>query len=118
MSEIIIPEKKSILDFQFKKDLRPLNDNVILSPTVETHTQGGLLLPESAQRALSTATVLAVGPGKLDPESGNRIHLVDIARGDLVIYSKYAGMDYKHEGQELLIISEADIKASLSDTVE
>ncbi len=53
--------------------------------------------------------MLAVGPGGRD-EDGDRIPM-DVSEGDVVVYSKYAGTELKHDGHEYLILSERDLLA-------
>ena len=50
------------------------------------------------------AEVLAVGPGTEDEK-------MELAVGDKVIFSKYAGTDVKFNGEEVMIMSQRDILA-------
>lgn len=66
------------------KNLVPLLDRVLvqrLKP--ETKTASGIFLPESTQKDINQATVLAVGPGALD-RTGNKIPM-SVASGDKVL---------------------------------
>jgi len=49
----------------------------------EAKTAGGIFLPESAQKELNQANVLAVGPGALDKD-GKRLPM-GVATGDKVL---------------------------------
>ena len=63
-----------------------------------------------AERAVPVeGKVLAVGPGRID-DNGQRIPL-DVAVGDVVIYSKYGGTEVKYNGEEYLILSARDVLA-------
>ena len=53
--------------------------------------------------------VTAAGPGRLTDE-GTR-EPMDVKEGDTVLYAKYAGTEFKIEGEELLIVSQKDILA-------
>jgi len=53
--------------------------------------------------------VLATGPGRID-DNGNRVPL-DVAEGDVVIFSKYGGTEVKYDGQEYLLLNARDILA-------
>lgn len=90
--------------------LKPLEDRIIVkSLEAEQTTASGLVIPDSAKEKPQEGEVLAVGPGRID-DSGNRIPL-DIAIGDVVIYSKYGGTEVKYAGQEYLILGARDVLA-------
>jgi chaperonin GroES len=59
-------------------------------------SSGGIYIPDTAKEKPQEGTVVAVGPGRLTDE-GNRVPM-DVAVGDTVVYSKYAGTEYK-EGE-------------------
>ena len=92
-------------------NLKPLGDRVIVSPNDddEQRTASGLVIPDTAKEKPQLGTVLAVGPGDRD-DDGDRIPL-DVAKGDTVVYSKYAGTELKHDGGEYLILSSRDLLA-------
>ena len=79
--------------------------------TVEAEqvTASGIVLPGTAQEKPQEGKVMAVGPGRVD-DNGNRIP-VDVAEGDVVIYSKYGGTEVKYDGEEYLILSARDVLA-------
>src|SRR5882672_12283757 len=88
--------------------VRPLEDRVVVEPLeAEDKTAGGILLPDSAKQKPQRGRVLAVGPGKLR-DSGDRATL-NVAKGDEVIYGRYAGNDIEVEGREIKILRETDI---------
>lgn len=90
--------------------LKPLGDRVIIEVVEkEEKTIGGIVLPDTAKEKPQQGRVLAVGTGRVT-EQGERIAL-DVKENDLVIYSKYAGTEVKHEGKEYLIVRESDILA-------
>ena len=90
--------------------IKPLEDRVVIQ-TVEAEqtTSFGLVLPDTAKEKPQEGKVVAVGPGRLD-DNGKRVP-VDVAEGDLVIYSKYGGTEVKYDGEEYLILSARDILA-------
>jgi len=92
-------------------NLKPLGDPVIVSPNEddEQRTASGLVIPDTAKEKPVTGTVLAVGPGELN-DDGDRTP-VDVAPGDTVVYSKYAGTELKYEGEEYLILASRDLLA-------
>lgn len=90
--------------------IKPLEDRVVIQ-TVEAEqtTSFGLVLPDTAKEKPQEGKVVAVGPGRID-DNGKRVP-VDVAEGDLVIYSKYGGTEVKYDGKEYLILSARDILA-------
>ena len=92
------------------KKLKPLGDRVVIQPTPrEEVTKSGILLPDTAKEKPQEGTILAAGPGKI-LEDGKR-EAMDVKEGDRVLYSKYAGTEFKVDGEELLIVSQKDILA-------
>jgi chaperonin GroES len=94
-------------------NLKPLADRVVVKPLAkEEITKGGLVIPDTAKEKPQEGEIVAVGPGKLG-EDGKRIEM-EVKKGDRVIYAKYAGMEWKHDGEEYLILRESDILAKLN----
>jgi chaperonin GroES len=90
--------------------LKPLEDRIVVQPLeAETTTASGLVIPDTAKEKPQEGTVLAVGPGRVD-EKGARVPL-DVAVGDIVLYSKYGGTEVKYNGEEYLVLSARDILA-------
>lgn len=90
--------------------IKPLEDRIVVQTLdAETTTASGLVIPDTAKEKPQEGTVIAVGPGRVD-DNGNRVP-VDVAVGDVVIYSKYGGTEVKYAGQEYLILSARDILA-------
>ncbi|CAI9765972.1 unnamed protein product [Fraxinus pennsylvanica] len=103
-----------ILDTDDVKDMKPLNDRVLIKVAeAEVKTSGGLFLTEASKEKPSIGTVIAVGPGPLD-EEGNRKPL-SVAPENTVLYSKYAGNDFKgSDGSEYIALRASDVMAVLS----
>ncbi len=91
--------------------IQPMADKVVIKvqEVVEQKTKSGLYVPDTAKEKPQEGEVMAVGPGALN-DKGERIPM-NLAVGDKVIFSKYAGMEVKIDGEELLILSERDILA-------
>ena len=90
--------------------LRPLGDRVVIQPTPrEDMTKSGIVLPDTAKEKPQEGKVIAAGPGRI-LDDGKR-EAMDIKKGDKVLYAKYAGTEFKIEGDELLIVSQKDILA-------
>ena len=94
--------------------LRPLGDRVVVKPTPrEEMTKSGIVLPDTAKEKPQEGKIIAVGPGKI-LEDGKR-EAIDVKVGDKVLYAKYAGTEFKVDGEELLIVSQKDILAVVAD---
>ena len=92
------------------KKLRPLGDRVVVQPTPgEETTTSGIVIPDTAKEKPQEGTVLAVGPGRT-LDDGKR-EQIDVGKGDKVLYAKYAGTEFKLDGEDLLIVSQKDILA-------
>ena len=91
--------------------LVPLGDRVVLKQLVaEETTKSGIVLPGQAQEKPQQAevVVIAVGPGGM--VDGKEVKM-EVAVGDQVIYSKYAGTEVKLDGEEYIIVKQNDILA-------
>ena len=90
--------------------IKPLGDRIlVLGVEREKKTKGGILIPDTAKEKPQEGKVIAVGPGKVN-EKGKRI-LLDVKKGDRVLFGKYAGNEIKIDGVEHLIMREDDILA-------
>ena len=91
---------------------RPLHDRVLIRRVEsEEKTAGGILLPDTAKQKPQRGRVLATGPGKL-LDNGQRAAL-NVAKGDEVIYGRYAGNDITVDRREIKILREGDILAKV-----
>jgi chaperonin GroES len=94
-----------------KLSLQPLGDRVVIErESSESKTAGGIVLPDSAKDKPARGTVKAVGDGKLNQKTGQRVAL-QVKVGDRVLFSSYAGDEFKVDGEELLLMREDDILA-------
>ncbi|WP_028401935.1 co-chaperone GroES [Ectobacillus panaciterrae] len=90
--------------------LKPLGDRVVIELVqAEEKTASGIVLPDTAKEKPQEGKVIAVGTGRV-LENGERVAL-EVAAGDRIIFSKYAGTEVKYEGAEYLILRESDILA-------
>ena len=89
--------------------LKPLADRVVIKSieAVET-TKSGIVLPGSAKEKPQVAEVVAVEPGGM--VDGKEVSML-VKEGDKVIYSEYAGTKVKMDGEEVIIVRQADILA-------
>jgi chaperonin GroES len=92
-------------------NLRPLGDRVVVEPLDESEvTASGIVIPDTAKEKPQRGKVLAVGPGARDKD-GNVIPL-DVNVGDVVLFAKYAGTEFKLTGgRNLLVMRESDLFA-------
>ena len=96
-------------------DLQPLGDRLIVEILEEEETtSSGIVLPDTAKEKPQRGRVLAVGPGTRD-EDGNFVGM-EVAKGDEVVFSKYGGTEIKIEGEDYLILREADVLAKVPST--
>ncbi len=95
-------------------NLKPLGDRVIVKALEEDEvTASGIVLPDTAKEKPQRGTIIAAGKGRRD-DDGDRIEM-DVKVGDEVLFAKYAGTEFKLEDDELLILSEKDILAVISE---
>ena len=93
-----------------KAKLEPLGDRVVIKPSPkEEMSKGGIVLPDTAKEKPQEGKIVAVGLGKLS-DDGKRIAM-EVKVGDVVVYSKYAGTEFKVDDDELIILRESDILA-------
>jgi chaperonin GroES len=94
--------------------LKPLGDRVVVKPKDRDETsRGGIVLPDTASERPQQGDVLSVGPGRV-LDNGKRA-AVDINQGDTVLFAKYSGTEFKHEDDDLLILSERDVLAVIEN---
>ncbi len=88
--------------------IRPLHDRVIVQRTKEEEkTKGGIIIPDTAKEKPVQGKVVAVGNGKV-LEDG-KVRKLEVKKGDVVLFGKYAGQEVKVDGEELVILREDDI---------
>jgi len=86
--------------------IQPLGARVLIRPQdQEARTASGILLPETAKEKPQTGVVVAVG----DDED------IKVQVGDKVIFAKYTGTEFRHNGTEYLIMEASDILAKIND---
>jgi chaperonin GroES len=88
---------------------KPLGNRVVIEPTEsdEQVSSGGIYIPDTAKEKPQEGKIVATGPGKLN-DDGSRTPL-EVKVGDIVVYSKYAGTEYKEGTTDYLIVREDDI---------
>jgi chaperonin GroES len=87
---------------------RPLHDRVVIRRAEgDMKSKGGIIIPDTAKEKPQEGEVIAVGPGSRD-ESGKLIP-PDVKTGDAVLFGKWSGTEVTIDGEDLLIMKEADI---------
>ena len=87
---------------------RPLHDRVVVRRVEsESKTKGGIIIPDTAKEKPQEGEIVAVGTGVRD-DKGNVIAL-DVKVGDRILFGKWSGTEVKLDGEDLLIMKEADI---------
>ena len=95
-------------------DVTPLADREIIKPIArEEVSKGGVILPDTAKEKPQEGEVIAVDPGKLSEDGSKYIHK-DLNVVQILIYSKYAGTEWKYDDEEYLALRESDILAKRS----
>ncbi|SIQ21790.1 chaperonin GroES [Rhizobium sp. RU33A] len=87
---------------------RPLHDRIVVRRvSSEEKTKGGIIIPDTAKEKPQEGEVIAVGPGARNDQG--QIVALDVKVGDRILFGKWSGTDIKIDGEELLIMKEADI---------
>jgi len=90
--------------------IRPLADKVLVQRLeAETKTTGGIVLPETAKEKPQRGKIISVGKGKVLDDG--TLKKMQVKKGDVVLFTSYAGTEVKVDGKEYLIMDESDIMA-------
>ena len=92
-----------------KVTFQPLGYRIVIEPSEgeEQMTAGGIYIPDTAKEKPQEGKIVAAGPGRLT-DDGNRVPM-ELSVGDTVVYSKYAGTEYKVGDIEYLVLREDDV---------
>lgn len=89
--------------------IKPLFDKIVIEEVEKVEkTAGGIVLPGTAQEKPQLAKVIAVGPGGLI--DGKEV-VMQIKVGDIILFNKYAGSQFKLENKEVTILRQSDVLA-------
>ena len=92
-------------------NIKPMADRVVIKMLeAEETTKSGIILTSSAKEKPQVAEVVAVGPGGL--VDGKEVKM-EVAEGDRVLISKYAGTEVKVDGEEYTILRQSEILAKV-----
>ena len=95
---------------------RPLHDRVLIRRVEsEEKTAGGIIIPDTAKEKPMEGEVVAAGPGARGEDG--KIHPMDLRSGDRVLFGKWSGTEVKLDGEDLMIMKEADVMGVLDRAV-
>ena len=88
---------------------KPVGNRIVVEPLDDEAemSAGGIYIPDTAKERPQSGRVVAVGPGKLT-DDGSRLPM-EVAVGDVVVYSKYGGTEYKEGDTEYLVLRDDDV---------
>jgi chaperonin GroES len=106
--------KNYVNDLEQKMGIRPLYDRVLIERIEEeTVTSGGLFIPQTASTEKPlVGRIIAVGQGRLGDDGEVRPLVVSV--GDQVAFGRYAGVEVKVDGDDLLVLKEDEILGIMS----
>jgi chaperonin GroES len=88
--------------------IKPLGDRILVKRIKEEErTKGGIIIPDTAKEKPQEGKVVAVGKGKYSDDG--KLIPIEVRAGDRILFGKYSGSEFKHEGEDLLILREDDI---------
>src|SRR5438067_7662600 len=91
-----------------KTKFRPLHDRVVVKRIdAESKTAGGIIIPDTAQEKPQEGEIVSVGSGARS-EDGT-VTPLDVKAGDRILFGKWSGSEVRLDGEDLLIMKEADI---------
>ena len=80
-------------------NFEPLGNRVLVSQTEEAKTTAsGIIIPDNATEKPSTGKVVAVSA-----------EVENVKTGDVIVFGKYAGNEFKVEGENYLILDVDDL---------
>jgi chaperonin GroES len=95
-------------------NLKPLGDRLVVRrQEAGDKTKGGIILPDAAKEKPQMGKVVAVGDGKI-LKDGKR-QALQVKTGDTVLFTSYAGDEFKLNNEKVLLMREEDILAVLDD---
>jgi chaperonin GroES len=93
--------------------VRPLHDRVLVKRSSEEEkSKGGIIIPDSAKEKPAQGEIIAAGSGRVSEDG--KVRPLDVKKGDVVLFGKYAGTEIKIDGEDLLIMREEDILAIMN----
>lgn len=94
--------------------VRPLYDHILVERVEEEVKKGGIIIPDTAKEKPQQGKVIAVGSGRRD-EKGNKMAM-EVKKGDIILFGKYAGTEVKIDDHDYIIIREEDVLGIIEKT--
>ncbi|MCS6975677.1 MAG: co-chaperone GroES [Gemmatales bacterium] len=95
-------------------NLKPLGDRIVVQrQEAGEKTKGGIILPDTAKEKPQIGKVLAVGDGKILKDG--RVQPLQVKKGDTVLFSSYAGDEFKLGNEKVLLMREEDVLAVVEE---
>lgn len=89
--------------------IKPLFDRIVLKQIeIKEKNSSGLIIADHFSEKPLVGEVVEVGDGKIATDN---TQIIVVKKGDYVIFSKYAGNEFKIDNQEFIIIRQSDILA-------
>lgn len=86
---------------------KPLHDRVLVERLeVESKTQGGIIIPDTAKEKPAEGLVVAVGSGH---KEDGKVTPLDVKVNDRILFGKWSGTEVKIDGKDYLVMKESDI---------
>ncbi len=90
--------------------IQPLGDRVVVErDEAQSKTAGGIVLPDTAKDKPQRGKVISVGDGRITKDGKRRP--LQVKAGDNVLFTSYAGDEFKLDGEKVLLMREDDILA-------
>jgi chaperonin GroES len=107
---VVLCQEADVRLFQRGKNMpfTPIYDRVLVRRKEEAaKTPGGLFIPDAGKDKPQEGYVISVGPGSVDDKG--EVFPVNVKAGDCILFGKHAGTEIKLDGEDLLILREADL---------
>ena len=94
-----------------KVNVVPLGDKLVVRrDSSDEITKGGIIIPDTAKEKARIGTILAVGAGRRNEETGKLIPMT-VQEGQRILFSSYSGNECEINGEKLLLMAEQEILA-------
>lgn len=95
--------------------IKPLHDRVVVKPLeADEMKKGGIIIPDTAKEKPMEGEIIEVGSGRTTDEGKTLV--MEVKKGDRVLYGKYSGTEVSISGDEYLIMRESDIFAIITNS--
>ena len=94
--------------------LRPIRDRVVVKrEKPKTVTDGGIILPERAEKQTNIGTVISIGPGGFS-KNGER-QPMEVVIGDKILFCDFHTTQDQRLGDDIIVLDSEDILAVLEE---